>query len=52
MKKKELEIAAIKNYLAPYLNLHKVHPFLPGALTLKGQAALIGMDETELKELR
>lgn len=52
MKKKELEIAAIKNYLAPYLNLHKVHPFLPGALTLKGQAAFIGMEEAELKELR
>lgn len=52
MKKKELEIAAIKNYLAPYLNLHKVHPFLPGALTLKGQAAFIGMEESELKELR
>jgi lysophospholipase L1-like esterase len=52
MKKKELELAAIKNYLAPYLNLHKVHPFLPGALTLKGQAAFIGMDESELKELR
>ncbi len=52
MKKRELEIAAIKNYLAPYLNLHKVHPFLPGALTLKGQAAFIGMEEADLKELR
>lgn len=52
MKKKELEITAIKNYLAPYLNLHKVFPLLPGALTLKGQAAFIGMEEGELKELR
>jgi hypothetical protein len=52
MKKKELEIAAVKNYLAPYLNLHKVFPLLPGALTLKGQAAFIGLEESELKELR
>src|SRR5690606_33411695 len=52
MKKKELEIAAVKNYLAPYLNLHKVFPLLPGAQTLRGQAAFIGLEESELKELR
>lgn len=51
-KKKELEIAAIKNYLTPYLNLHKQFPLLPGAKTLRGQAAFIGIDEKELAELR
>lgn len=51
-KKKELEIAAIKNYLAPHLNLHKQFPLLPGAQTLRGQAAFIGIDEKELAELR
>lgn len=51
-KKKELEISAIKNYLAPFLNLHKHHPLLPGAQTLRGQAAFIGLDEKELSELR
>lgn len=51
-KKKELEIAAIKNYLAPFLNLHKQHPLLPGAQTLRGQASFIGIDEKELSELR
>jgi lysophospholipase L1-like esterase len=51
-KKKELEIAAIKNYLAPFLNLHKQFPLLPGAQTLRGQAAFIGIDEKELSELR
>jgi lysophospholipase L1-like esterase len=51
-KKKELEIAAIKNYLAPFLNLHKQFPLLPGAQTLRGQAAFIGIDEKELSDLR
>lgn len=50
--KRELELAAIKNYLIPYLNLHKQHPLLPGAKTLHGQAAFIGIDEKELGEAR
>jgi lysophospholipase L1-like esterase len=54
MKKKsvELEKAAIKNYLLPYLNLEKQHPFLPGAKTIKGHAAFIGVEEQELISAR
>lgn len=52
MKNKELELAAIRNYPAPYLNLHKSFPLLPGAKTLQGQAAFIGIDQKELAELR
>jgi lysophospholipase L1-like esterase len=48
----ELELTAVKNYLLPYLNLHKNHPFLPGARNIKGQAAFIGISETELAEYR
>lgn len=51
-KVRDLELTAIKNYLLPYLNLEKRHPFLPGASTLKGHASLIGIDEAELSELR
>lgn len=51
-KNKELEIAAVKNYLLPYLNLHKQHPLLPGAQTLVNQAAFIGISESELSAAR
>jgi lysophospholipase L1-like esterase len=50
--KLDLELAAVKNYLLPYLNLHKHHPFLPGAKNIKGQAAFIGLTENELAEHR
>ncbi|MCH8491468.1 MAG: SGNH/GDSL hydrolase family protein [Oceanicaulis sp.] len=50
--KLELEKAAIKNYLLPFLNLHKQHPFLPGAQNIKGQSAFIGIEESELGEFR
>jgi lysophospholipase L1-like esterase len=49
---KDLEISAIKNYLLPFLNLQKKFPLLPGAKTLKGQATLIGIDESVLSEAR
>lgn len=49
---KESEIAAIKNYLLPFLNLHKQHPFLPGARNIKGQAAFIGISESDLSDAR
>lgn len=47
-KNKELETAAIKNYLLPFLNLDKQHPFLPGAKNIAGQAAFIGIGEQDL----
>ncbi|MCC5927544.1 MAG: SGNH/GDSL hydrolase family protein [Bacteroidetes bacterium] len=51
-KSKELELAAIKNYLLPYLNLEKQHPYLPGAKTISGHAAFIGIESEELSKLR
>jgi lysophospholipase L1-like esterase len=50
--KTDLELTAVKNYLLPYLNLHKHHPFLPGAKNIKGQAAFIGLQEQELADYR
>lgn len=50
--KLELELAAIKNYLLPFLNLHKQYPFLPGAQNIKGQSAFIGIDELALADFR
>lgn len=51
-KSKELEVAAIKNYLLPYLNLDKQYPLLLGAHNIVGQAAFIGIDEQELSTSR
>jgi lysophospholipase L1-like esterase len=51
-KQRDLEEAAIKNYLLPFLNLHKQHPLLPGAQSVRGQAAFIGLDEKVLADAR
>lgn len=51
-EKRALEEAALKNYLLPFMNLHKKHPFLPGAQSIKGQASFIGIDEKSLADAR
>jgi len=51
-KSKELEVAAVKNYLLPFLNLEKQYPLLPGAGNLSGQAAFIGISQDDLAEAR
>lgn len=50
--RKEQESQVIKEYLLPYLNLEKEHPLLPGAQTIDGIAAFVGITPKELADLR
>ncbi|AXJ00327.1 Lysophospholipase L1 [Cyclonatronum proteinivorum] len=50
--KKEQEVQVIKDYLLPYLNLEKEYPLLPGAQSIEGVAAFIGLTAKELADLR
>lgn len=50
--KKDLEIEAIKQYLVSFLNLEKRFPLLPGAQTVSGVSAFIGLSGDELVDAR
>ncbi len=47
-----LELTAIKNYLLPLIRPGKRFPLLPGARSVSGEAAFIGISEDELMEAR